>query len=403
MEKINNKSNILLIISLTAFFFFWEYSIYNFQTRFLILLPIFMVVINFNYYFFKLLNTKLLILVFLLIHLLYSLNYNLNFYYLASFLFFTLISIITFIYKDFILIYFEKFIIFFLSLLSLLIVLFIYFNYDLIDKNYIYNFFYFSKLAFSENSHLGMILPSIIFFYIYKSIDNYKYLIILFFIFCFLFFVFSLTLFLGLILTSIVIIVSNYSMINKKCLIILISLIIFSTLSIFFNSMLKDKFVNSSQVISQLDINSGIKSNFDEDMINKVEPNLSIEVYITSLKIAYLSIRENPLGYGLNNYQSASSKYMKTFNVHDKNLKLLNLHDGSNNFSKIITEFGIFSFLILFFAYKFIFSKKIDLNYKFIILPNLITQTFLRGAGYFNGGYLILLLLLFFLVYDKEL
>ena len=42
---------------------------------------------------------------------------------------------------------------------------------------------------------------------------------------------------------------------------------------------------------------------------------------------------------------------------------------------------------------RFIFSKKIDLGYKIFLLPNIFTQLLFSGAGYFNGGFIIFLLL----------
>jgi hypothetical protein len=336
-------------------------------------------------------------------HLLYNADKHFIFFSFASFVFLFSISIVVMIYKDYILDNYQKFIYFFIILLILSIIFYVFTNYKIIDSYYIGNFFQLSKLIFKENSHLGMVVPSVIIFFIYKysTKKKYKYLVIIFIMFSLICLSYSLTAFAGLILSCVILIITNYSAIKKK-LIYLIILIILSSFQIFTNNQVNNKFFNS--IVSLYNFKSEIisveKKIFDEKII---VPNLSIEVYLTSLKIAYYSFKDKPFGYGFNNYQTASNKYVSKIYTQNKETKQLNLQDGSNNFSKIVTEFGFFSFLLLFFAYKFIFSKKIDLIYKFLIVPNLVTQTFIRGAGYFNGGYIVLLLLLIFLVYEKEL
>ena len=402
MEKNIIKNNLILIISFSSFFFFWDYSILNVQLRFLILLPLITILFS-NYFLIQVFNIKFIIFLIIFVHLLLNVNKNFNFFYFASFFFLFFISIITMIYKDYILDNFEKFIYFFIVLLILLIIFYVFANYQMIDSYYVGNFFQLSKLIFKENSHLGMVVSSVIIFFIYKySIKkNYHYLVIIFILLSLIFLSYSLTAFAGLILSCTVLIITNYSVIKKQ-LFYLIILITLSSLQIFTNNQIYSKFLNSTVYIYNL--KSKIIS--DEKRISdekNVTPNLSIEVYLTSLKITFYSLKDKPFGYGLNNYQSASSEHISKIYIRNKESKELNLQDGSNNFSKIVTEFGFFSILLLFFAYKFIFSKKIDLSYKFLIVPNLITQTFIRGAGYFNGGYIVFLLLLIFLVYEKEL
>ena len=130
--------------------------------------------------------------------------------------------------------------------------------------------------------------------------------------------------------------------------------------------------------------------------------NLSTEVFIVSLNISKLAFFEKPLGYGFNNYHVAFNKHIGKINITNPVTKKLNIFDASNNFSKIITEFGIFSLVIFFILFKFLFSSKIAFEYKFIIFPSLFTQTFIRGAGYFNGGYILFLILVFYLIFNKN-
>lgn len=70
--------------------------------------------------------------------------------------------------------------------------------------------------------------------------------------------------------------------------------------------------------------------------------------------------------------------------------------------AKIITEFGIFSLLLFYLVIKFTLSEKIDLKYKIFILPNIFTQLLFRGAGYFNGGFIILIIVMTYLILEKD-
>ena len=71
----------------------------------------------------------------------------------------------------------------------------------------------------------------------------------------------------------------------------------------------------------------------------------------------------------------------------------MNRTDGSNNLSKLIVEFGLFSFLLIPLFLRFLFSDQFEDYQKFFILSILVTQLG-RGAGYFNGGFLIGLLIM---------
>ena len=73
--------------------------------------------------------------------------------------------------------------------------------------------------------------------------------------------------------------------------------------------------------------------------------------------------------------------------------RLLNHNDGASNLSKLIVEFGIFSiFLFIFFIY-WGFSKQIPISAKIFFIPLIITQL-IRGAGYYNGGFMLIVLLM---------
>ena len=67
--------------------------------------------------------------------------------------------------------------------------------------------------------------------------------------------------------------------------------------------------------------------------------------------------------------------------------------DGSNNFFKILVEFGILGIIFYLFLILFIFSNKIKFEYKVFFIPFIISQS-LRGAGYFNSGFILVTLLM---------
>jgi hypothetical protein len=117
--------------------------------------------------------------------------------------------------------------------------------------------------------------------------------------------------------------------------------------------------------------------------------NLSTEVFQTSFFVAKKAIFHKPLGYGFNNYSEAFDQFSRELKLHNKQVLLLNKKDASNNFSKIVTEFGIFSIFFFYFLISFFFNNKIDNNIKIFLLLPIVIQTFIRGSGYFNNGFLL--------------
>ena len=79
----------------------------------------------------------------------------------------------------------------------------------------------------------------------------------------------------------------------------------------------------------------------------------------------------------------------------------INSNDGSANLNKLIAEFGYVSFIILAYFIFFICSKKISMENKLFLFPLVLTQT-IRGAGYFNGGYLVATILIILIVHDTK-
>ena len=86
-------------------------------------------------------------------------------------------------------------------------------------------------------------------------------------------------------------------------------------------------------------------------------------------------------------------------------INVYNSKDGSNNLVKIIVEFGFFGIVFYLFIFLFLINNKVSLELKLFYLPFVITQS-LRGAGYFNGGFVLIVFLMIFTfirVYKKNI
>lgn len=230
---------------------------------------------------------------------------------------------------------------------------------------------------YKENSHFALTAPSVFFYLLFISnfnkFINY-FLMIIFLLICIL--NSSLTLYIGLILLTFLTLCLKIKFYRPQK--IVLSFIFF---------FLIFKFITDDRAVNK------VKNFFYVD--NKI--NLSTEVYITSLLVSKNALLNKPFGYGFNNYSDAFDEFTINLNFQNKEVLLLNRNDASNNFSKILTEFGIFSIFFLYFLISFFLSNKIENKIKiFLILPILI-QTFIRGAGYFNGGFLLFSFYAFFL------
>ncbi len=79
----------------------------------------------------------------------------------------------------------------------------------------------------------------------------------------------------------------------------------------------------------------------------------------------------------------------------------LNYNDASANLPKLFTEFGIFTFLLFPLLIIFLFSKNISTDKKVFFLGIICTQL-VRGAGYFNGGFLFSLIIILYTVLNLK-
>jgi hypothetical protein len=135
--------------------------------------------------------------------------------------------------------------------------------------------------------------------------------------------------------------------------------------------------------------------------LNSNEGSISAAVFFHALNVSIYSFAKKPLGWGLQGYESAFLNYNK--NNKDINVKLstYNSKDATNNFFKIITEFGIFGFSIYLLLAFTLIDKKVSLENKIFLFPFLITQS-IRGAGYFNGGFLLIMFILLILKFKNK-
>lgn len=294
----------------------------------------------------------------------------------------------------------------------------------------------FDEFIFNENSHLGMIAPGCIIFSMYQISKNktniwFNTLFYLFIIICVL--KNSTTLMMGTVCSLIFILFFNYKYFSKY-LILIFTLIVFIFSSIiYFSQECNSRFIPlyyknditteeinkkiSSEEILVNEQNDEIKFKGDvpkeilvsigmekkyaymiADFFHKKDElsggSLSSAIYFNSLSVAIKSIMDKPFGWGINGYENAFKYYNYKF-TEKINLQNRNSKDASNNLVKIIVEFGILGILFYFFLIIINYSKSLPIEIKLIYIPIIITQS-IRGAGYFNGGFILIVFLLIF-------
>ena len=307
------------------------------------------------------------------------------------------------------------------------------------------------EALFKENSHLSIISPSIILYLIYRLFNSNKNIIILSLItiFFIIFYIKSTSIFfLGIILSFLIIFIFNMRQFSKKLIIvyfILISLLSFNFLS---DIACQKRYVPATNYISKIvstKINS-IKNNFfkqsdhkenvilkpdikttdkgnpgsnlnleDENPydkylpdINKL-PNQSTSVLLRSFEIAVKSIKDKPLGWGVNNFKQAGTNYEKDLNIYKSYENhewiinnALNFNDGSSTLLKMIVELGLLSIVPFLIIALYVFSNKVPLGEKLFFFSLIFTQL-IRGVGYFNSGFLIVLVFISLSYFEKEM
>jgi hypothetical protein len=284
----------------------------------------------------------------------------------------------------------------------------------------------FKEYIFSENSHLGMMAPGVLAYSIFKSIEKnssnlFKFSTILFFLICAI--KSSTTLLLGVPLSLLFIIFSNFKFISKKTLFTYILIIIGSFTIIMmseecmsrlpsFNKLKQIYTIDSSKIILNLDRviisetdeklpddSREIKQKLANNLSNflNLEGNLSSSIFLHSIVIAKKSFIKKPFGWGLNRYDQAFNYYNKKISLHPEDAidYLYNNKDASNNFVKMLVEFGFLSLFFYFFIIVYSINRLVPLEHKLFFIPLIIVQS-IRGAGYFNGGFALIVFLILF-------
>ena len=84
---------------------------------------------------------------------------------------------------------------------------------------------------------------------------------------------------------------------------------------------------------------------------------------------------------------------MPNVSVQYHEIRVFNYNDGASNLAKLVVEFGIFSVLLFIFFIYWGLSNRVSVITKIFFIPFVATQL-IRGAGYFNGGFLLIVLLM---------
>ena len=448
------KRNEIIIstVIFTVSILFWDFKLNNiFQAKFLIVILLPYLFINYEIrQLRKLIFFSLILISFLFLYSLAKVDFQITYYFIFSLIFFYLLILIAFNFvKNFNLILKNSSIIF-ISISNLLIILSIILgNFEFYDHNLFYNglclvFFNENKSIFNyfflENSHFGMTATAIIVYQLlnFNKINYFNKINFLIFLILSYLYVGSLTLYLGISISIISILVLR---ISKKFAVLSIFLLI-NTLLIFslnncliritqiidvdkvFTSHQDTKIVKKlreSEVVNSLAdskffkfleektniilINKEIKERESFDENNKIKDGINVTtiIHINHLLFASDTIRSHLFGVGFQNYAIYAKKFAIKNKIIDgySTMPLMNINDGASNINKLLAEFGIINILFLILFLFCLYKDNENSNTKSFILTLVITQL-LRGAGYFNGGFIFFILILIFLALKKS-
>ena len=244
---------------------------------------------------------------------------------------------------------------------------------------------YLSNSFYLENSHLAMMMTGVIFSSI-LILERSKKLSIFF---LFLFFLsilitllnYSVTFFISYLVCQVVIFIFFYKKISNKFW-------IYSFLFLFLNSLVFFSDINCTKKVTDFNVKDVLAKKID-----KGGRNLTTFIYERSAILTLNTLSNQPLGWGNEGMDNATinlinkPEYKYSYYL----AKELNLKDGLSNFFKMINEFGFFSLLIFYLFIRYLLNReKID-SYNLFIITLFITQC-IRGAGYFNGGFIFCVL-----------
>lgn len=423
------KTNLLfLYIGIFCFLFLWDIKSELFEFRYLIVLPFFTsILVIYRNNPLKIINEITIpILIFLHLFILSSYyDFSLNKRDYFGLLYLIIIFLIITKNKNIIYSNFHKILNYFIILFTLsYIFFFVYSNSDIVLSCY-NGWFFRTKFIFLENSHFAIIsVPLINYYSLYfsqlKSLSK-KNLILLIFSIIFLLISysnFSTTFLVGMALSQSMIVFKNYF--NSKLFFFSIYIITVCIVTLFSYEQCSERsfgaikpikefyiFKNTQDLseneIINIDQNKEFNEDFSKFKLQDINMSMSVETFLVSLEITRKSFFEKPFGVGFNKYYLSHSEYINKIILSDPDIKKNNIKDGSTNISKLITEFGVFGiFIILLLPIFYFRNKKID-NLDFFLL-SVISMQFLRGVGYFNGGFIFAYILLIYkLIYLNNL
>lgn len=267
---------------------------------------------------------------------------------------------------------------------------------------------YFIKI-FLEPSHFAMsaVGPFVWSIYNYKKVSDKEYFVTIFLISLLILLYTSMTLLAGILFSIICIFFSNYTVIMKKY-----KKITFITLLLFFSIILLKNDCSSriTRIFTIDQFERETQTSLHPNLIDKLNikkdyeyPNLTSDVYRVNLLITVSSIETFPFGVGINNYEFVHKTFSKLISKRHITPEAfyLNFNDARSNFFKLLSEFGIFSLIIFLYLIYFMFSKKIPFEIKTIFCGLVVTQM-ASGAGYFNGGFIFIIIFSIILVRKKS-
>ena len=429
MTKLRSKYiSFIVLLNLVVFYFLWSFQNFFYYLSFIIFLPfLFLKRIYIRHIIFFLLFTFLFFLHFFFL----SPQLFINPEKILKVFFFLTIFLFVLLFKEYILIEIKKLYYIFLGFLIISILI----NLFKFNNNNLPFFSLFSGRActfnsfvtrdsffFKENSHIGIVLSSLYLCILYQ-ISITKKFVKIFFLCIGLILIFlnsSTTFYFALLISCLFVFFTNFKIIESRFKYYLTFSFIFTLFVLVFDPSCSQRFKHliptfvltksslQSVHISEIDKKKHInvpKTTSKEESDNKTlysNLNLTTQVYVKSIIITLKSFIDYPLGSGFDTFSIIHQNYKNDFELLNPDVQRYNKEDATSMFLKLIVEYGIFSIFLFYFIYKFATSKIIDLYIKLFFLP-MIVSNFIRGTGYFKGGFLISVFIIFILVYEKKI
>jgi hypothetical protein len=395
--KKNRIINFLLFIGVFLNIFFWDLKgiyisqineVSNFllsSLRFVLILPLLFILQKITKK--EIIRAALLFLIlvfhYIIIYLLYDVKLefiNIIYCFVVSLLFLTVVK-----FKKLIFFYIKKsYLLFFFIFLTVILINYLFYADATFQNWQACSIFNIKTFFFKEPSHFAYLAVSILLYFLLISRAK--------------FFLFFLLILVNLSTTLIISLLLNILFFFRKLIrfkYILLFIIFFISLVFFYKKECNERIAGLYQELSNSSIFISDKYSLGENN------NLTSLVYKNNLLISLDSIKNNIFGWGFNNYSKAFFYYSGS-NLEELikyygtplEYKILNYNDGRSNFFKITVEFGVFVFIFIYFILSFFFSKNISLEKKIIFIPPIITQL-LSGSGYFNGGFILFIFLIY--------